>query len=56
MKIFLHMNPSYELVKQSLKEIAVLDYRVGIYRFSVNKCDVTAHVVAPWCCGAQRTE
>ena len=45
------MNTSYELVKQSLKEIAVLDindtihvivdYRVGIYPFSVNKCDVT---------------
>ena len=60
------MNTSCELVKQSLKEIAVLDisdtihvivdYRVGIYTFSVNKCDVTEHVVAPLCCSAQRTE
>ena len=55
-KILLHMNLSYELISP-LKGIAVsaismakyiygtiyiiVDYRVGIFPFSVNKCDVT---------------
>lgn len=29
----------------------IVDYRVGINPFNVNKCNVTAgYVVAPWCC------
>ena len=54
-KIFLHLNPSYEFIKH-VKKIAVsaistakdictnyivVDLRVGIFPFNVNKCDVT---------------
>ena len=37
----------------------IVDYRVGICPFSVNKCNVADTFVAPWCCGgtaAQHTE
>ena len=56
-KIFLHMNLSYELIKHDKRNSSavfailtaedindtihvIIDYRVGLYSFVVNKCDV----------------
>ena len=61
------MNLSYELVKHVKKTVVsaistakdiygtifvIVEYRVGIFPFSVYKCNVT-DVVAPWCCGGK---